>query len=276
MKKIALFVPVYNEEEKLAEVLEQVPSSILGHAVDLVIVDDCSQDDSAAVASRFTSHVVRQETNRGVGEATKRGFQYIAQRRSSYEFVLKMDGDGQHNLHFLSQMVGALKAGNDIVICSRFHPLSDQTHTPIDRILLNMIFTEMLRKITGWELTDVRSGYMGFRISDVVKIANDIIVPRYGIPMEILLRIWAFKPDADIVELPHPALYGGNISRKLLDKYSSEVLQQKGSRLQMAYEALLLVVKSLDIPRAQILEMNGFAAHDDDPDLSLEQRSASI
>lgn len=258
MKKIALFIPVYNEGEALKRLLEEVPSTILGHPLDIVIVDDHSSDNSVEVAKLFTPHVLQMEANGGVGAATKRGFGHIAEK-DDYEFVLKMDGDGQHFVHFLPQVVDRLKKGSDIVVCSRFHPLSDQSYTPIDRILLNMIFTEMLRKITGWDLTDVRSGYMGFHFADVRKIANDIIVERYGIPMEILLRIWNFKPEAKICELPHPALYGGDISRKLQKKYGTEVVAQKGDRVQMAYASLLTVVESLHIPREKILEMNGFA-----------------
>jgi glycosyltransferase involved in cell wall biosynthesis len=258
MERIALFIPVYNEEQTLESVLERIPKSILSHPVDLIIVDDNSSDRSAEIANRFTRHLIVSEENCGVGVSTRKGFCYIAERQD-YKYVLKMDGDGQHMLHFLPQIVGKLKKSADVVICSRFHPLSDQTHTPVDRILLNMIFTEMLRKITGWNLTDVRSGYMGFHAEDIRQFAEDIIVPRYGIPMEILLRLWALKPKANVCELPHPAIYGGDISDKLKEKYSTEVLVQKGDRLQMAYASLLSVVQSLEIPRERILEMNGFA-----------------
>ena len=257
MSKIALFIPVYNEREKLEENLAQVPKRINGYATELIIVDDCSTDGSAEIARRFTSHVISLPENSGVGVATRTGFRYIAER-SEYHHVIKFDADGQHDLNFLSEVDRNLE-NHDIVICSRFHPHSDQTHTPTDRILLNMIFVEMLRKITGWQLTDVRSGFMGFHFKDIEMIASDIIVPRYGIPMELLLRLWARKPDAMVYEIPHPAVYGGDISNRLKKKYSSELVTEKSDRLQMAYEALLIVINSLGIPREQILEMNGFA-----------------
>ncbi len=258
MKKIAIFIPVYNESEVLFSVLSKIPKEILGYKTELVIVDDNSDDNSVAIAKEFTSHVIVLPENSGVGVATKEGFKYIA-NKNDYEFIIKFDGDGQHDISFLYKIVNKLQKGNNIVICSRFHPLSDQSYTPVDRILLNMIFTEMLRKITGWKLTDVRSGFMGFQFCDIKKIAEKIIIPRYGIPMEILLRIWNFKPDANIYELPHPAIYGGNISNRLFQKYSTEILSQKGDRVQMAYASLLSVVEDLQIPREKILEMNGFA-----------------
>ncbi len=139
--------------------------------------------------------------------------------------------------------------------CTQYVKLSTRSGLGI---LLNMIFTEMLRKITGWQLTDVRSGYMGFRLEDVRAISHDIIVKRYGIPMELLLRVWNIKPNAYIHEIAHPAMYDLNISDKLRDKYVGEGYSQKGDRLKIAYAALLSVVEDLKIPREVILEMNGF------------------
>ncbi len=121
-----------------------------------------------------------------------------------------------------------------------------------------MIFTEMLKKITGWELTDVRSGFMGLRVGAIKNIASKMLVRRYGVPMEIILRIWHANPQANIHEIPHPAMYGGNLSDKLKRKYSSERVNEKSDRLQVAYAALLSVIEDLKIPRKRILEINGF------------------
>jgi len=256
LKKIAFFIPVFNESEKLGQTLSRIPRKINGRETEIIIVDDCSSDNSVIIAKKFTEHVVALSQNSGVGVATRIGLEYIV-NRGGYEHVIKFDADGQHNLDFLSEVDWKLQE-SDIVICSRFHPLSDQTHTPMDRILLNMIFVEMLRKITGWKLTDVRSGFMGFHFEDIRKIASKIIVPRYGIPMELLLRIWNDKPEAIISEIAHPALYGGDISKKLREKYSSEKKQNQSDRLRMAYESLLMVVDDLQIPKRRILEINGF------------------
>lgn len=118
----------------------------------------------------------------------------------------------------------------------------------------------MVRKITGWELTDVRSGYMGFRSDLIPNVSRDIIVEGYGIPMELLLRVWWHKPHAVVCDIPHTAMYNRGISRKLHQKYSQEdhCYSLKSDRLQVAYEALLQIVTDMGIPRERILEMNGF------------------
>lgn len=247
-KKIAIFIPVYNEAEALEKTLCQIPSKVLGYETEIIVADDCSNDDSVKIARNFTDHIIVMEKNTGVGATTKKGFEYIS-KMDYFDFVVKFDGDEQHQLHFIPQVIAHLIERNDIVICSRFHPLSDQMNTPLDRILLNMIFTEMLRKITGWNLTDVRSGYMGFRADLIKRIAPKLIVERYGIPMEILLRIWKEMPDAVVSEIPHPAIYGGDISKRLQKKYSSEEISQKSSRLQEAYSALLTVVEDMELTK---------------------------
>lgn len=257
--KIAIFIPVYNEAETLARLLSQVSPSILGRKTDIIVVDDASTDRSAEIAKRYAAHVSVLKKHSGVGAVTKAGLELISSY-PDYEYVIKFDGDGQHDINLLTHVAGMLLEGNDAVICSRFHPLSDQTHTPIDRILLNMTFTGMLRKITGWKLTDVRTGFMGFRAELIRKIAPNLLVSGYGIPMELLLRVWHEKPDAKILEIPHPAMYNLGISQKLSDKYAGENLNDKASRVTEGFAALLAVVQDLNVPKEKILELNGFAA----------------
>ncbi len=257
MKKIAIFIPVHNEAETLGTMLSCVPKAILGHRTDIFVVDDASTDGSAEIAREFACYVGVLPVHSGVGAATKTGLVTIC-NGGCYDYIVKFDGDGQHDINLLPQVVAMLREGNRLVICSRFHPLSDQSHTPIDRILLNMIFTEMVRKITGWEISDARSGFVGMCKDLVAEFAHKLIVKGYGIPMEIILRSWHARPNARICELPHPAIYGGNISEKLKRKYSAEKIDEKATRLQAAFSALLEVVEDLRIPKEQILDMNGF------------------
>jgi len=258
IKRIAVFIPVYNEEETIAEVLAAIPKKVFDYKTIIITADDCSTDKSADIISEFTPFVMRLKKNGGVGVSTKAGLQYAAKMGIDFDYLIKFDADGQHDLQHIPHIIAELENGADMVICSRFHPLSDQSHTPVDRVLLNGIFTEMIRKITGWNITDVRSGYMGLKFSLVKDVAPKMIVERYGVPMEIILRIWNIKKDAIVHEIPHPALYGSDISEKLSEKYSSEQLYDKATRLQEAYNALLSVINDLKIPREYILRMNGY------------------
>jgi glycosyltransferase involved in cell wall biosynthesis len=260
VKNFAILIPTYNEREKIGEILDKIPRRIGGHGTRVIIADDGSTDETVNICRAMKAEVIALERNCGVGFATFQGFRRIARMRN-IDFVIKLDGDGQHDVSFLSLVADQLLGGADLVTCSRFHPRSDQTHTPADRILLNTMFADAVRKITNWPLTDVRTGFMGMRFEHAQTLARRMIVQRYGVPMEIILRLWHKKPYATVSEIPHPALYGPYVSQKQQEKYAGELLFQRATRLDAAYGALLTVIEDLKITREEILSMHGLAAH---------------
>jgi len=263
MANIAVFVPAFNEAETIGVVLSMVSKQLFGHRVHIVVADDCSTDETVAIARQYTPHVLTTSHNEGVGACTRRGLQFIDEELD-VDYVIKLDGDGQHDTRFLRNVATELLRGNDLVLCSRFHPESIQPHTPKDRILLNSIFAQPVARITSWEISDARTGFMGFSAKYVSMLARTIIVQRYGIPMEIILRIWNQDPHATIREIAHPAMYGPNISQKLTAKYSSETVMDKADRLQAAYAALLMVIEDLGISDDHILVTHGYRVDEDE------------
>lgn len=262
-KEVALFVPVFEEEETLGSILEQLPSKMKdGAPVSLYVVDDGSQDGSAEVARDFTDNVIVLPKNKGVGAATKAGLQKITQDGGVKRFscVIKFDADGQHDIRLIPAVYKLLR-DYDVVTCSRFHPVSDQSSTPLDRLILNMTFANIFKVITGVQLSDVRTGFMGLRMRHVERIADKLIVERYGIPMELLIRVWSEEPQANFCEVPHPAMYQRDISSKLNAKYTTEDLELKSRRVADAYCAILRVLADLQMDLMDImLKKNGFSS----------------
>jgi glycosyltransferase involved in cell wall biosynthesis len=253
--RLPVFIPAFMEQETIGRVLESIPPQIGVYTTTPVVVDDCSTDATVRIARGYTRHVVVLERNAGVGAATKRGFEYIAQKFPDSDYLIKLDGDGQHDPKLFPRIFRCLQTGSDLVIASRFHADSNDEAAPLDRVLLNRMFASALRELTGWGITDARSGYMGIRMKFVREMAPCLIVQRYGIPMEIALRIWAKNPAARVTELPHPALYGPNISRKLKEKYAAEQITEQSSRILAAYEALLLVLQDLGVDYRKVVEV---------------------
>ncbi len=250
---IVVLIPTYQEAETLEALVRRIPRLVGSRRTTIVISDDCSPDGTAEIAKRLTPHVITSAKNTGVGANTLRAFAYIAQMHD-VEYVIKLDGDGQHDTELIPDVVRALDKGADIVTCSRFHPEAVHVVTPLlDRILLNGIFADSMSHVTGWEITDARTGYMGLRWSDVRMLARRMIVERYGIPMEILLRIWRNNPKAVLKELPHPARYESGISARLDAKYATETIQEKSTRLEVAYQAMLAVLEDLDVSSEELM-----------------------
>ena len=249
MSKIIVLIPTFNEAQTLEKVLTSIPR-LRGHDITIVISDDGSTDNTVAIARRFTNHVLAAKSNQGVGASTTIGFLYAVQEIRDGGYLIKFDGDGQHQPELIEKVLWRLDEGRfDLVVCSRFHQKSTQHDTPPDRIHLNHQLSEMVNRVTGWKLTDVRSGFVGLPIRHVKTMSQRLITKGYGVPMEIILRLWRYVADARVFEVPHPALYSSSISQKIGTKYRTETPAEKQRRKEIALQALYAVLDDLRVPR---------------------------
>ncbi|CAN5743848.1 hypothetical protein BH24ACT4_BH24ACT4_24850 [soil metagenome] len=71
---VVLVLPAFDEEATVADVVRRAPAQVLGHPVEVVVVDDGSTDATATRAAEAGAHVERQGRNRGLGAAVRHGF----------------------------------------------------------------------------------------------------------------------------------------------------------------------------------------------------------
>ena len=103
--RIAVVIPAYNEGIFIEEVIKTMPS-IVDH---VIVVDDCSQDDTFAKANACPDSrviVFKTKKNQGVGGATIAGYQKALGLNS--DVVVKMDGDGQMPQEYLPPLLDAI------------------------------------------------------------------------------------------------------------------------------------------------------------------------
>jgi len=243
-----VYVPLYNEIEKIGETLERVLDCAGPRLGLLVVADDGSTDGSGAIAERYTRHVVRLPGNGGNGTATRAALTRIACDGRDWRGAVRIDGDGQHEPSLLPEVFDRLEAGADAVVCSRFHPESDIRHVPPDRLELNRSAALRMRRVVGWPVTDARSGFLGFRWDLLRPIVGSLQTERYGIPMELLLRVWHRNPRARYEEIPHPAMYQPGISARLDRKYLEETGAEKARRMRDAHRIFETTCRVLGIP----------------------------
>jgi glycosyltransferase involved in cell wall biosynthesis len=113
--RVLVAVPALNEAAVIGQVLKSLSSA---HPLaDVVIVDDGSRDDTAAIARKAGARVVSHAINLGVGAAMGTAFKYAVQ--NGYDAVIQFDGDGQHRPEHIADLIEALQH-TDIVIGSRF------------------------------------------------------------------------------------------------------------------------------------------------------------
>jgi glycosyltransferase involved in cell wall biosynthesis len=181
---IGVFLTVYNEAQTLGELISSIPPQY-----DVWVVDDGSTDDSCIIAERHGARVLRLPLNIGQGAAAITGYKYLAEQ--GYRFIIKMDGDGQHDPADIGLFIKALEnTRSDMVIGSRILG-SNYRKAPLARRIMLKPLTKLLNWITGYNLTDSMCGYRGFQgksLQRMASIFDRIIEPQY-MASELLLRL---------------------------------------------------------------------------------------
>ena len=99
--RILVVLPAYNETGKIGRVVEKIKAT--GKQVDIVVVDDCSTDDTSAEACDAGAIVIRHEINRGVGAGIRSGIKFGIE--NGYDICVIMSGDDQHEANELGRVI---------------------------------------------------------------------------------------------------------------------------------------------------------------------------
>jgi len=200
MTKTLVVIPVFNEERTLDRVLAEV--RLHAPNADILVVDDGSTDGSPAILARHRNiHVTHHVANQGYGQSLISGFSYAIEH--GYDAVVTIDCDEQHEPRRVPDFLHALNAA-DIVSGSRYlDPNSPGDPAPPDRLQLNKEFTEHLRAITGYVLTDAWCGFKAYRVAALRKLRLN--EPSYGMPLQVWVQ--AAYHRLRVIELPVARIY---------------------------------------------------------------------
>jgi glycosyltransferase involved in cell wall biosynthesis len=146
-----IVVPAYNEGCRLGNVI----ASLLKCGSNIVVVDDGSIDDTAAVALMHPVWLVRHLTNLGQGASLQTGIQFALQRGA--EYVVTFDADGQHEPDDAIKLLTALAANKaDFALGSRF--AGGAPGIPWTRRLVLRVAVLFTRLFSGMAVTDTHNG----------------------------------------------------------------------------------------------------------------------
>lgn len=148
-----LAVPAWNEQETIADVVGDLQAQIPGATV--IVIDDGSSDDTPLVAGAAGAEVVQLPFNVGVGGAMRTAFLFA--QREGFSRVVQIDGDGQHDPKYVSDLLAALD-GADVVVGSRFAGVGDYRMRGPRRWASAML-SRALSRVVGAKLTDATSGF---------------------------------------------------------------------------------------------------------------------
>lgn len=155
-EKVILFMPAFDEEGTIADVIARVPDSVCGLPVSCLVVDDGSTDRTAERARAAGAEVISLPRNQGLGAAVRQGFAASVARGAAV--IAFCDADGEYSPEELESIARPIVEGEaHYVVGSRFAGRIDRMLP--HRRLGNTILTKLLRFVARRPITDGQSGY---------------------------------------------------------------------------------------------------------------------
>jgi dolichol-phosphate mannosyltransferase len=242
IQRIRLVLPAYNESAAIEPLIGAATDILTLEIPDwaIIVVDDGSQDDTAARVARLAAanprvRLVRHPRNRGLGPAILTGL-HAALEHSGGEatrepdapsganelLVVCMDADMTHPSETISQMRQAADGGADLVIASRFRPGSRQVGVPLFRRLLSWGARQLFARYLGLPgVRDYTCGFRAFRGSlleeGFAHFGPDGLITRSGFACtdELLVNLAELAPK--IQEVPFVLHYDHKVGRSKMN-----------------------------------------------------------
>jgi len=161
-RRLLVILPALNEAATIAEVIARIPRQIAGIAqVDVLVVDDGSTDDTAAIARAAGAAVIRHAKNLGVGSAMQTGLDEAIRRQ--VDFAVNIDADGQFRPEDIVTLLQPLLAGEaDFATASRFKDPALVPRMPLVKRLGNWGMARIVGAINGERYHDVSCGFRAY------------------------------------------------------------------------------------------------------------------
>lgn len=198
-------IPIFNEEQHVRSVLEQVR----GYASDILVLDDGSTDRTPEILNELRGpmglDLIRHEANAGYGRAIRESFARAA--RDGYDWVITMDCDYQHEPARIPDFLEAIERDDlDVISGSRYMRHSEgwvQDLPPADRRAINATITSELNQRLGLSLTDGFCGFKAHRVSAMRRL--ELTEDGYAFPMQFWVQ--SVANGLRIGEIPVELIY---------------------------------------------------------------------
>ncbi len=194
---IFCIIPAYNEEKNIIKTIKDVTPFV----DEIIVIDDCSSDDTYKLAKQTNAIVLKHPINRGQGAALQTGNEYAISNNA--DIIVHFDADGQFLAQEIKDIVSPIKENfADIVFGSRF--LGKKSKMPFFKKNIIMPVASIINKIlTKSTLSDPQNGFRAMTLdtAKIIKIKND------GMAHNSEIQQKAFKNNLKIKEVPITVIY---------------------------------------------------------------------
>lgn len=193
--RVLVIIPAFNEAKNISRVIESIKDYL--PEADILVINDGSKDATAAIARKAGAHVLSHPFNMGYGVTCQTGFKYAYCK--NYDYVIQMDGDGQHEPGCVPDLLEAIQEENvDVVYGSRWLGTA-QYNGPILRKFGQFFFGFLASLITKHDVTDPTTGFQALSREVIQFYCTEVYPVDYpDADMIILLDRAGFK----IKEIP--------------------------------------------------------------------------
>jgi glycosyltransferase involved in cell wall biosynthesis len=186
---VSFVVPAYNEEASIAEVIDTLSGEIKANKelqAEIIIIDDGSADNTAAIAIGRGAKVIRHEKNKGKGAAINTAFKNL---HPESRYVIMLDADNTYLGHEAGRLLEPLTSNLcDVIIGSRLGGrMSEDSMTRMNRIG-NWLFTFLIRVIYKANITDSCSGYVAWKREVVEELSQCDLSSGFSIEVEMIAK----------------------------------------------------------------------------------------
>jgi glycosyltransferase involved in cell wall biosynthesis len=195
---VVVGIPAFNEERMVFKVVFDAQK----FADVVVVCDDGSSDQTAAIAKRLGADVVKHERNLGYGAAIRSLFKRA--RELDADVLVTLDADGQHNANEIPNVVKPIVQDMaDVVIGSRFIDANGTVEMPLYRRIGAKLITKLVNGSSKNGIKDAQSGFRAYNRRALKRVS--ISEAGMGASVEILLK--ANKHKLKICEVPSSCKY---------------------------------------------------------------------
>lgn len=229
MFRVAVLVVAFNAEKKLMEVLRRIPDDLSEIALEVLVCDDASSDNTAQVGTTFAAqrlnrniHIFTHKINLGYGGNQKFGYEWVLNR--DFDAVVLLHGDGQYAPELIGELVEPLRNGTaDAVLGSRMltRGAARRGGMPLYKFIGNKILTRWQNFVTGTTLSEWHCGYRAYSIGGLRSI--NFLENSDGFDFDTQIILQLNSAGKRIHETPIPTYYGDEICYVQGIKYARQV-----------------------------------------------------